>query len=71
MSAASAQGLTAGTIRTNMSNPTHTIKVAAGTTPQQTQAIFNALQQVSKAKSDFTSNSSRHLLQPVPLFSFL
>lgn len=24
---------------------THTIKVAAGTTPQQTQAIFNALQQ--------------------------
>lgn len=49
MSAASAQGLTAGTLRTNMANAgmgtTHTIKVAAGTTPQQTQAIFNALQQ--------------------------
>lgn len=49
VSAASAQGLTAGTIRTNMANAgmgtTHTIKVAAGTTPQQTQAIFNALQQ--------------------------
>lgn len=49
MSAASAQGLAASTIRTNMANAgmgtTHTIKVAAGTTPQQTQAIFNALQQ--------------------------
>lgn len=49
MSAASAQGLTAGTIRTNMTNAgmgtTHTIKVAAGTTQAQTQAIVNALQQ--------------------------
>lgn len=49
VSAASGQGLTAGTLRTHMANPnmgtTHTIKVAAGTTPQQTQAIFNALHQ--------------------------
>lgn len=48
MSAASGQGLTPGSIRTHIANPnmgaTHTIKVAAGTTPQQTQAIFNAIQ---------------------------
>lgn len=43
VSAASAQGLAAGTIRTNMTNPPHTIKVSAGTTPQQ--AIFSVLQQ--------------------------
>lgn len=55
VSAASAQGLTAGTLRTNMANAgmgtTHTIKVAAGTTPQQTQAIFNALQQQQRQNS--------------------
>lgn len=43
VSAASAQGLAAGTIRANMTNPPHTIKVSAGTTPQQ--AIFSVLQQ--------------------------
>lgn len=39
----SAQGLAAGTIRANMTNSPHTIKVSAGSTPQQ--AIFSVLQQ--------------------------
>lgn len=40
--------LAAGTMRAHVTTPnmgtTHTIKMAPGTTPQQTQAIFSALQ---------------------------
>lgn len=45
-----------------MTNPsigtTHTIKVAPGTTPQQTQAIFNALQQQQQMQRQ---NSNQNL----------
>lgn len=54
VSAASAQGLAAGTIRTNMTNPPHTIKVSAGTTPQQ--AIFSVLQQQQIQRQNANQN---------------
>lgn len=54
VSAASAQGLAAGTIRTNMTNPPHTIKVSAGTTPQQ--AIFSVLQQQQMQRQNANQN---------------
>lgn len=55
VSAASAQGLAAGTIRTNMTNSPHTIKVSAGTTPQQ--AIFSAvLQQQQMQRQNANQN---------------
>lgn len=49
-----AQGLTAGTIRTNMTNSPHTIKVSAGTTPQQ--AIFSVLQQQQMQRQNANQN---------------
>lgn len=54
VSAASAQGLAAGTIRTSMTNPPHTIKVSAGTTPQQ--AIFSVLQQQQMQRQNANQN---------------
>lgn len=54
VSAASAQGLAAGTIRTNMTNTPHTIKVSAGTTPQQ--AIFSVLQQQQMQRQNANQN---------------
>lgn len=53
VSAASAQGLAAGTIRTSMTNPSHTIKVSAGTTPQ---AIFSVLQQQQMQRQNANQN---------------
>lgn len=54
VSATSAQGLAAGTIRANMTNPPHTIKVSAGTTPQQ--AIFSVLQQQQMQRQNANQN---------------
>lgn len=51
--ASAASGLAAGTIRTNISNP-HTIKMSAGTTPQQ--AIFSVLQQQQQMRQNANPN---------------
>lgn len=59
VSAASAQGLAAGTIRANMSNPPHTIKVSAGTNPQQ--AIFSLVQQQQQQMQRQNANQNLRL----------